>query len=98
MGINLIEEYDSITEGGSQFWRDEFNKWKSGENKDSVSDQNEQSGFRIGDIITFTGGMQNNIRYTSEILGFSPDGRIYVLWDCYWFPIKDEEVRKIIKN
>ena len=38
----------------------------------------------------------NDILYRSEILGFDKnDSDIYVLWDCYWFPIKDTEIRQI---
>lgn len=53
--------------------------------------------FKIGDVIEFLGGYYNHILYKSEILGFDKDGGIYVLWDCYWFDIKDNEVRKIRK-
>lgn len=51
--------------------------------------------FKIGEIISFWGGYNNDIRYKSFITGFGKDGEIYVLWDCYWFPIKDEPKRKI---
>lgn len=55
--------------------------------------------FKVGQIISFIAGYYDNIRYTTEIIGFgSPDnevGDIYVLWDCYWFPIRDEAIREI---
>lgn len=51
--------------------------------------------FKIGDIIEFYSGYYNHILYRSEIIGFDKQGGIYVLWDCYWFPIKDEPKRKI---
>ena len=52
--------------------------------------------FEVGQIIEFYGGMNNDILYRSEILGFDKnDSDIYVLWDCYWFHIKDTEIRQI---
>ncbi|GIZ15525.1 hypothetical protein [Capnocytophaga catalasegens] len=53
--------------------------------------------YKIGDVIDFFGGYYGHILYKSEILGFNKDGGIYVLWGCYWFCIKDNEVRKIKK-
>lgn len=53
--------------------------------------------FKIGDKIQFIGGYNNDMIFISEILGFSIEGEIYVLWDCYWLPIKDNEERKIKK-
>lgn len=51
--------------------------------------------FKIGDSISFWSGYNNDIRYTSEILGFDTDGDIYVLWDCYWSPISNNKEREI---
>ncbi len=51
--------------------------------------------FKVGQVILFWGGYNNDIRYRSEIIGFNEDGEIYVMWDCYWFPIRDEESREI---
>ncbi len=51
--------------------------------------------FSIGDIITFKGGYYNNLLYKTQILGFDSDGDIYILWDCFWFPIADNEKRQI---
>jgi len=53
--------------------------------------------FKVGEIIEFTGGFRNDIRFTSKITGFDKDGGIYVVWDCYWYPIKDDEIRQIHK-
>ena len=53
--------------------------------------------FKIGDIISFYGGYNGDILYKSEIVGFDGNRSIYVLWDCYWSPIRDEEKRKITK-
>lgn len=51
--------------------------------------------FKIGDVIQFYGGYNNDILYQTEILGFDVDNEIYVLWDCYWFPIQDDIRRNI---
>lgn len=51
--------------------------------------------FKIGDVIEFVGGYNDDILYKSEIIGFTKDKEIFVLWDCYWFSIKEEEKRQI---
>ena len=55
--------------------------------------------FSRGDVIEFWGGYNNDIRYTAEISGTIND-EIYLIWDCYWFPIRDENNRdiKLIKG
>lgn len=54
--------------------------------------------FKVGDKILFIAGYYNHLEFKSEILGFDDDGGIYVLWDCYWFPIFDNEIRNIRKT
>ena len=49
--------------------------------------ENKALGLKKGDRIEFWGGYDNNIRYRSTILGFNNEGRAYVNWDCYWFPV-----------
>lgn len=51
--------------------------------------------FKVGQKILFNGGYNNDLRFRSEITGFDEDGDIYVVWDCYWFPIRNEESRDI---
>ena len=51
--------------------------------------------YSKGDIITFYGGFTGDIFFKSEITGFDDAGDIYVLWDYYWLPIKDNDKRKI---
>ncbi len=53
-----------------------------------------------GDIIEFWAGYNDDIRYRAEIIGFDKDGDIYLDWDAYWSPIRDEKRRniKIIKT
>ena len=51
--------------------------------------------YKVGQIISFIGGYNNDINYITKIIGFDNDGGIFLLWDCYWYPIRDEEIRKI---
>lgn len=51
--------------------------------------------YKVGQIITFYAGYNRDILYKSKITGFDTDGDIYVLWDCYWSPIRDDSTRKI---
>ncbi len=51
--------------------------------------------YSIGDKITFWAGYNNDIRYMSEIIGIDTNGEIYVIWDCYWSPIRDDARRSI---
>ncbi len=75
--INLNEKDD---------YRAQFNDWKEKKNY-PVADENKELGLKKGDNIEFWGGYNNDIRYTSEILGFDENGKAYVNWDCYWFPM-----------
>ena len=51
--------------------------------------------YKIGQVIEFTGGYYNQFRYRTKITGFDKNGDIYILWDSYWFPIRDEASRDI---
>ena len=53
--------------------------------------------FKKNQVITFFSGYNKDILYKSKILGFDINGEIYVLWECYWVSIKDDDIRKIIK-
>jgi hypothetical protein len=55
--------------------------------------------YKKGDVIEFWGGYNDDIRFRAKITGFNKDGDIYLEWDSYWFPIRDEKKRgiKIIK-
>ncbi len=53
--------------------------------------------FQIGDKILFVTGYYNHLLAKSEIIGFDENGGIYPLWDCYWAPIYDTEIRNIRK-
>lgn len=82
--INLIERYG------------DDNQIKQGIKKlKLLSDFGE---FKKGDIITFYAGYNKDILYKSVITGFDNDGDIYVLWDCYWAPIRLNDVNRKIKK
>lgn len=68
---------------------------KIGEMIDQLKLNKSNTKFKVYDVIEFVGGFNNDILYTSKIMGFDNEGGIYVWWDCYWFPIKDDEVRQI---
>lgn len=50
--------------------------------------------FKVGDIIQFMTGYDDDILAEAKIKGI--DGNdLYVYDDCYWFPIQDDSKRKI---
>ena len=60
--------------------------------------------FKVGDIIDFWAGYYNDIRMQTKIIGFgkstseqTDNDQIFLLWDCYWFPIRNESNRNIVK-
>lgn len=83
--FNLLEKYSLNKE-----------EW-SNKIKDFKSFTTSHKNFQIGDKISFIGGYNDDMIFITEILGFNNDGEIYVLWDCYWFAIKDDSRRNINK-
>lgn len=66
--------------------------------RNSIKNMNlrkEHPKFKVGDVIEFYSGYDDDILYRSEITGFDPNGDIYVLWDSCWFPIQDDSKRRI---
>lgn len=57
-------------------------------------DLNTHPKFKVGDTIEFFTGTNDDIRARSTIKGLDGDD-IYVYNDCYWFPIQDDNRRKI---
>lgn len=51
------------------------------------SDVNEKLNLKTGDMVKFIGGYDDNVEFTSEILGFNSEGFAFMLWDCYWFAV-----------
>jgi hypothetical protein len=89
--INLLDKYAEFNDE----YRAKFDEYKS--RIDGFSTESANGKLKAGDVIEFTGGYNNDIRYTTEVLGFDKDGDIYVLWDAFWYPIRDEESRTIKK-
>lgn len=50
--------------------------------------------FRIGQVVEFWTGYNDDIRAKATIKAIEGNN-IYVYNDCYWFPIKDDNRRKI---
>jgi len=73
----------------SENLRNKITKW----NKDN-NHNDKHKNFKVGDKITFLSGYYNNIKYKSEIMGIQGED-IYLLWDCFWFAIKNEKKRNI---
>ena len=72
------------------------NQIKAGIKKLSLLNTNGK--YNAGDIITFYGGYTGDILFKSKITGFDKEGDIYVLWDCYWAPIRLNDVNRKIKK
>lgn len=60
--------------------------------------------FKVGDIIEFWAGYYNDIRMRTKIIGFGKSNKeqetndqIFLFWDCYWSPIKNDSNRNIKK-
>jgi len=55
-------------------------------------------GYRVGDVIHFTSGYNNDFILKSKITGFDyyhNQNCFLVLWDCYWFPVTKDRIVKI---
>jgi hypothetical protein len=52
--------------------------------------------FAVGEKIEFFTGYNDDIRAVATIKAISGD-ELYVYSDCYWYPIKDDQRRKIRK-
>ena len=47
--------------------------------------------LKKGDVVEFWSGFHNDIRYRTKILGFDPEGKAYMFWDCFWYAIRLDE-------
>ena len=90
--INLVDKYKK--DGSDIEIRNRFEKFKN-EKIEGFKDSHSVLNISIGDYIEFNGGYNNDIRYTAEILGFDKDNDIYILWESYWYPIKNDNKRNI---
>ncbi|MRM84284.1 hypothetical protein [Riemerella anatipestifer] len=81
-----------------------FNKWQKHQFINSLKEKYKvdyttvHKNFKIGDVVEFYGGYYNHILYRTEIIGFDQSGNLYVLWDCYWFPVKQERILRTINT
>lgn len=63
---------------------------KFAEHKAKISgftDTNSELGLKSGDVVKFISGYNSDLKYITKILGFDADGKAFMLWDCYWFPV-----------
>lgn len=50
--------------------------------------------LKVGQTIAINFGYNNDIRGEFKITAIEGDD-IYLDWDCYWFPIKNDERRNV---
>ena len=75
--FNLIEKYYTN-------YKDKIDKWLK-EYPNSFVFENKEFNLKVGDVITFIGGYNSDIKFISKIFAFdSKTGNAYVYWDCYW--------------
>jgi hypothetical protein len=91
--INLLDKYTENDD--ADIIRNKFENYKS--KIKGFKETHNELDLKIGDIIEFTSGYNDDIRYTTEILGFDSDDDIYLLWDAYWSPIRNSKIRDIKK-
>lgn len=60
--------------------------------KIAMTDTKEIGGHKIGDVVMLLNGFDIEVG-PFKILGFNKDGKMYLDWDCYWYPVP---VKRII--
>lgn len=88
--VNLLEKYNEETQ---REYTEAFDKYKAKIKGFKESHEH----LKVGDIIELIAGNNYDIKYTTKILGFDSDGDIYLLWDCYWSPIRLSDPNRKIK-
>ena len=93
--IDLLTKKSYEDDGPFQGVEAKFNEWKK---KYTTTDKNEALDLKIGDVVEFWAGFHGDIRYRTKILGFDVDGKAFMYWDCYWFPVDllQREYKKVI--
>lgn len=90
--INLMEKYSYVRQ---KEFTENFEIFK--EKINGFVDKNIEYNLSVGNIIQFKNG--HNIEMITKILGFDSDGDCYLLWDCYWSPIRlNERFTKLISK
>lgn len=87
--INLLEKY---SEEIADEYREATKEYMTRRGYNDT--ENAEIGVKVGDLVTFIGGYNSDIIYTTEVLGFDEDKDLIVLWDCYWFAVKAERIIK----
>ena len=52
--------------------------------------------LKKGDLVVVLNGFGIEVG-PFQILGFKSDGKMYLDWDCYWYPIRTDRVVKKIQ-
>ena len=91
---NLLTRYsDKQKENFRQGFLTKSQSWKG------MTDTDPLNQLKIGDTVQFLAGYDKNIMYTTEVIGFDTDNKIYMLWDCYWFGIdRDDRTLTLISR
>lgn len=81
--INLLDEYKKT--GEDKEYEEKFNEFKN--KVKGFTNTNNELNLKTGDIVSYISGYNDDIIYTSKILGFDSDGKAFILKDSYWFAI-----------
>lgn len=81
--INMLDEYK--INGYDKEYEKKFNIFKKGVK--GFTDINNELNLKTGDIVSYISGYNDDIIYTSKILGFDSDGKAFILKESYWFAI-----------
>lgn len=54
--------------------------------------------IEAGDTLIFKNGY--GVRMKTTVVGFArgASGEIYLDWDCYWFPIREDRIESVIRS
>ena len=81
--FNLLDRYKA--NGSDIEYEEKFNIFKN--KVKGFTDSNDILNLKTGDIVSFISGYNDDIIYTSKILGFDNDGHAFILWECYWYAV-----------
>lgn len=84
--INLLGKSDKVKSEEKL-----IQEYKAGNSNEIYTDYNAEFDLSAGDIVTIRAGYNSDIAYTTKIWGFDSEGLAYVIWDCYWVPLRLSE-------
>lgn len=65
----------------------------------NILQEYENSPYKVGDVVRILSGLNDDIIYTTKVIGFDKDGWLYLYWDCYWHAVDmDNPRRKVPDN